>query len=58
MLFVVGNTGTTDPVTGTSFFCTGTIDGVMWTMGHQVILLQAARIVSYSQRGHALVSCH
>ena len=32
--FMVGNTLATMSVTGTAFLCTGTIDGVMWTMGH------------------------
>ena len=34
MFFMVGNTGTADPVTGTAFFRARTIYGVMWTMGH------------------------
>ena len=34
MFFMVGNTGTTDAVTRTSFLSTRAVDVVMWTMGH------------------------
>jgi hypothetical protein len=35
MFFMVGNTGTTDAVTGTAFFRARTIYGVMWA-GHGI----------------------
>ena len=39
VLFVVGNALTAMSMTGTAFFRAGTIDVIMWTMGHGYFVL-------------------
>ena len=44
MFFMVGDTSTTDAVTGTAFFRARTIYGVMWAMGHGLLFYSIMRL--------------
>ncbi len=44
MFFMVGNTGTTDAVTGTAFLRARAVDVVLWTMSHGLLFYSIMRL--------------